>query len=67
MLRLKVLDRLTYLLQVHAPNATSEYQVFVVKFFYEYHLLSLWGILTLMLEQTQIRGRVWSENMESLD
>ena len=38
--------------------------------FYEYQLLnlqSLWGILTHMLEQTQIRGRVWSENMESLD
>ena len=37
--------------------------------FYEYQLLnlqSLWGILTHMLEQTQIRGRVRSENMESL-
>ena len=27
----------------------------------------LMGILTHMLEQTQICGRVWSENMESLD
>ena len=32
----------------------------------EYHLQSLWEILTYMLEQTQIRGRVWSENVESL-
>ena len=31
------------------------------------NLLSLWAILTHMLEQTQIRGRVWSENIESLD
>ena len=37
--------------------------------FYEYQLLnlqSLWGILTHMLEQTEICRRVWSENMESL-
>ena len=36
----------------------------------EHHLLNLQflrGILTHMLEQTQIRGRVWSENMELLN
>ena len=62
MLKLKVLDRSLCLLQVYAPNATSEYQTFVDEvndaLLREYQLLnlqSLWGILTHMLEQTQIR------------
>ena len=76
MLNLKILDWSLWLLQVNAPNAMSEYQVFrflwmkQIMLFYEYHLLnsqSLRGNLLHMLEQTQIHGRVWSENMESLD
>ena len=56
MLKLKVLDHSLCLLQV--------YQTFVDEvneLFYEYQLLNLqplWGILTHMLEQTQIRGKV---------
>ena len=73
MLKLKVLDQSLCLLQVYAPNATSEYQTFVDEVNDALLRVSaaestfLWGILTHMLEQTQIRGRVWSENMESLD
>ena len=43
MLKLKVLDRSLCLLQVYAPNATSEYQAFVNEvndaLSYEYHPL----------------------------
>ena len=64
MLRLKVLDRSLCLLQVYAPNATSEYQTFVDEVNDAVLRASatestvLMGILTHMLEQTQIRGRV---------
>ena len=62
MLKLKVLDQSLCLLQVYAPNATSEYQTFVDEVndallqvsFTESIVL----ILTQMLEQAQIRGRV---------
>ena len=66
MLKLKILDRSLCLLQVYAPNAKSEYQAFVDEvndafLRVAYQLLNLqflWGILTHMLEQTQICGRV---------
>ena len=64
MLKLKVLDRSLRLLQVYAPNATTEYQVFVDEVNDVLLQVSpteftiLVGILTHMLEQTQIRGRV---------
>ena len=64
MLKLKVLDRSLCLLQVYAPNATSKYQAFVDEVNDALLRVSptestvLWGILTHMLEQTQIRGRV---------
>ena len=38
--------------------------------FYEYHLLNLQalcGILMYILEQTQLRGRMWLKNMESVE
>ena len=73
MLKLKVSDRSLCLLQVYAPNATTEYQAFVDEAndallrVSPTESTSLWRILTHMLEQTQIRGRVKSKNMESLD
>ena len=73
MLKLKVLDRSLCLLHVYAPNATSEYQAFVDEVNDALLRVSLtestllMGIFTHMLVQTQIRGRVLSENMESLD
>ena len=73
MLKLKVLHWSLDLSQVHAPNAISEYQTFVDEVNNALLQVSstestvLMGILTHMLEQTQIRGRVWSENLESLD
>ena len=64
MLKLKVLDQSLCLLQVYAPNATSECQTFVDEVNDTLLLVSptestvLWGILTHMLEQTPICGRV---------
>ena len=66
MLKLKVLDRSLCLLQVYAPNTTSEYQAFVDEVndallqvgYLGMILQSLWRILAHMLEQTQKRGRV---------
>ena len=64
MLKLKVLDRSLCLLQVYAPTPRVNIRLLWMKktmLFYEYYLLnlqSLFGILTHMLEQTQIHGRV---------
>ena len=67
MLKLMVMDRSLCLLQVYAPNATSEYQTFVDEVNDALLRVSATDSTVLMLEQTQICGRVWSENMESLD
>ena len=64
MLKLKLLDRSLCLLQVYAPNATSEYQAFVDEVnhallrVFPTEFTVLMEILTHMLEQTQKRGRV---------
>ena len=64
MLKLKVLDRSLCLLQVYALNATREYQASVDEVNDALLRVSptkftvLLGVLTTMLEQTQIRGRV---------
>ena len=64
-----ILDQSFCLLQVYAPNATSEYQAFadeVNDALLRVSLLNL-QILLHMLEQTQAHGRAWLENIESLD
>ena len=59
MLKLKGLNRSLCLMEVSAPNATSEYQAFVDEVNDALLRVSpVWGILTLMLGQTQMRGRV---------
>ena len=64
MLKLKVFDRSLCPLQVYAPNATSEYQAFVDEVNDALLHISptesavFTGILTHMLEQTQICGKV---------
>ena len=58
MLKLKILDRSLCLLHVHDTNATSEYQAFVDEGNDALLRISPTEILTHMLEQTQIRGRL---------
>ena len=64
MLKLKVLNRSLCLLQVYAPDATSEYEAFVDEVNDALLRVSpteftvLTGILMHMLEQTQKRRRV---------
>ena len=63
MLKLKVKDRLLYLLQVYAPNAVREYQAFVddvndaLQKVRSTESAILWGISTHTLEQTMKHGK----------
>ena len=66
MLKCRVLDRSLCLLQIYAPNAMSEYQAFMEEVNDTLLRVSptesaVLMILSHMLEQTQIRGRVCSK------